>query len=213
MRYLDMENWSRREHFELFNTFDQPYFGLCANVDLTDFHPYVKRNKLSMTAAIVYVISRAANAVPEFRYRIRDGKVVEHEVVHPSTTILISEDVFSFCTLEYSDSYEAFAATMAEAIEFVKQNLTLNDEPGRDDRLYLTAIPWVSFTSFKHPLNLQRPDSVPRFAYGKFSEEGGRLKMPLAVQGHHAVMDGLHAGRFYAEMEGLLNHPGSTLST
>jgi chloramphenicol O-acetyltransferase len=30
--------------------------------------------------ATVYVITRAANAIPEFRYRIRGGEVVEHEI-------------------------------------------------------------------------------------------------------------------------------------
>jgi chloramphenicol O-acetyltransferase len=37
---------------------------------------------------MVYAITRAANAIPEFRYRIRPGQVVEHEVVHPGITVL-----------------------------------------------------------------------------------------------------------------------------
>ena len=56
----------------------------------------------------------------------------------------------------------------------------------------MTAIPWVSFTSFSHPIHLAAADSVPRFALGKIIEEGESLKMPLDVQGHHALMDGLH---------------------
>ena len=34
----------------------------------------------SLNVATVYVITRAANAIPEFRYRIRGGEVVEHEI-------------------------------------------------------------------------------------------------------------------------------------
>jgi chloramphenicol O-acetyltransferase type A len=75
----------------------------------------------------------------------------------------------------------------------------------------MTAIPWVSFTSFLHPLNLRPPDSIPRFAWGKFFEDGDRLKMPLGVQGHHALMDGIHVGKFYAEVQDYLDHPGVVL--
>jgi chloramphenicol O-acetyltransferase len=36
-----------------------------------------------------------------------------------------------------------------------------------DIKAFYTAIPWVSFTSFAHPMNLQPADSIPRFAWGK----------------------------------------------
>jgi len=75
----------------------------------------------------------------------------------------------------------------------------------------MTAIPWVSFTSVMHPMHLQPADSVPRFAWGKFFEDGKYLKMPLGVQGHHALMDGIHMGRFYAEVQDHLHHPGLVL--
>ena len=211
MRHIDIETWSRREHFEVYNAFDHPHFGMCANVDLTNFYPYVAELDRSITTAIVYVISRAANAVPEFRYRIRDGDVVQHDVVHPSTTILTDDDLFSYCTFDYVEVFSDFAARAAETIAYVKEHPTLEDEPGRDDLLFMTAIPWVSFTSFLHPLPSHPPDSVPRFAWGKFFDDSGRRKMPLAVQGHHALMDGIHVGEFYAEVQEYFDHPDVVL--
>ena len=211
MRYIDMQTWSRHEHFKVFSAFDHPHAGFCANVDLTTFHPVVKQCGYSITVAIVYVLSRAANAIPEFRYRIRAGKVVEHEIVHPSTTILINEDLFTFCMMDYIEDFSEFAARAAERIAFVKEHPTLEDDPGRDDLLFMTALPWVSFTSVMHPMQLHPADSVPRFAWGKFFEDCKFLKMPLGVQGHHALMDGIHMGRFYAEVQDYLHHPGFVL--
>ena len=207
MRQIDMRTWPRREHFKVFSAFDYPHFSLCANVDLTAFYAYVKQRGISFTVAIVYVLARAANAIPEFRYRIRPGKVVEHEIVHPSATILTDDDLFSFCTFDYIENFSEFAAKAAERIAYVKDNPTLKDGLEQDDLLYLTAIPWVSFTSFMHPLHFHPVDSVPRFAWGKFFTHGEFLKMPLSVQGHHALMDGLHAGRFYTEVQGYLHQP------
>ena len=211
MRKIDMQNWSRREHFEFFNAFNHPHYSLCANVDLTKLYPFVKQQDYSLNAAIIYVISRAANAVQEFRYRIKDGEVVEHETVSPAVTILVANDLFSFCTIDYSPDFSEFAARYARQIAAVKENPTLKDPPGREDLLFMTALPWVSFTSFNHPMRLHPADSVPRFAWGKFFQQGERLLMPLSVQGHHALIDGIHMGRYYGEVEDLLQHPEDVL--
>jgi chloramphenicol O-acetyltransferase type A len=210
MRRIDMENWPRREHFDLFSTFDHPHFNLCANVDLTAFYPAVKARGYSIHVAIIYVITRASNAIPEFRQRIRGGEVVEHEIVHPSATVPVGDDLFTFCTMDYYEDFPTFASEAAGRIAYAKEHPSL-DDLGRDDLLFMSSIPWVSFTSVMHPIHSHPGDSVPRYAWGKFFEEGESLKMPLSVQAHHALMDGLHMGRFYELVQGYLDDPGSVL--
>jgi chloramphenicol O-acetyltransferase type A len=207
MRYIDMQTWPRRKHFEVFSALDDPFTGLCADVDLTKLYPAVKQGDHRITVAIVYILARAANAIPEFRYRIRGADVVEHEIVHPSSTVMAGEDLFTFCTFEYAHDFSEFAAMAEEKIAYVKVNPTLEDEPGQDDLLYLSAIPWVSFTSVKHAIHYDPVDSVPRFSWGKFFEEGESLKMPLDVHVHHGLVDGIHMGRFYTEVQDLMDHP------
>lgn len=207
MRHIDMQTWSRRDHFKLFRTFDQPHFSMCVNVDVAAFHPFVKRTGCSFTVAMVYVISRASNAIPEFRHRIRGDQVVEHEIVHPGFAILVDRDLFSFCDVEYADDFSEFARRAADGISNVKEHPDLEATQDKDDVVYMSPIPWVSFTSFTHPMPSHAADSIPRFAWGKYFEEGGILKMPVAVQGHHAVMDGIHMGRFYEQLQDDLRHP------
>jgi len=31
---LDIENWARKDHFNFYKNFDDPYYGLTANVDV-----------------------------------------------------------------------------------------------------------------------------------------------------------------------------------
>jgi chloramphenicol O-acetyltransferase type A len=206
-----MQRWSRSEHFKFYGAFNHPHFGMCANVDLKRLYPYIKQEGISFTASIVYLISRAANAIPEFRYRIRDEKVVEHEVVHPSITVLTEGDLFSFCKIEYGENFLEFADRAKKEIAYVKEYPMLKDKPGEDDLMFMTAIPWVSFTSFMHPINLHPADSVPRFAWGKFFPDGESLNMPLGVQAHHALMDGIHMGRFYEALQDFLDYPDNFL--
>lgn len=212
MRTIDLATWPRRAHFEMFNAMDFPHFNLCAPVDVTAFHPFVRTHGLSFTVATAYLLARAANEIPEFRYRIRGGDVVAHEVVHPSTTILAEEDLFSFCTIRYAAAFPTFLERATAQVARVRAQPTLEDEPGQDDLLYMTSIPWVSFTSFMHPLHMRPVDSVPRFAWGKIYEDGDALKMPLSVQAHHALMDGVHMGRYFACVQAYLDDPATALT-
>ena len=207
MHEVDLRTWRRRQHFDLFSTFNHPHFNMSANLEVTAFHQRVRNSGVSFTIAFVYVIARAANAIPEFRQRIRSGRVVEHDIVSPSFTVLVDDDLFSFCTVPYSEPFADFAGRATAVIAHVKQHPTLEIDPSRDELLFMTALPWVSFTSFAHPMRLHPADSIPRFAWGRFFQEGQSLKIPLSVQGHHALMDGIHMAKFYAKVEEDLQHP------
>ncbi len=207
MQKIDLQHWSRLEYYEFFKEFNHPHFNMCANVDLMKFQAHIKSLGQSFTIGIVYLISRTANDIPEFKYRMRGNEIVVHDTVSPSITILVENDLFSFCTIDYHQDFKEFAQRAARRIAEVKNNPTLKDPPGRDDLLYMTAIPWVSFTSFTHPMRQHPADSIPRFAWGKIYKERKQIKMPLSVQGHHALMDGIHIGRYYERIQGYLNQP------
>lgn len=211
MRTIDLETWPRRVHFEFYKDMDMPHFNLTANVDITKFYPLIKQSKLSFTVGIIYILSRAANDIREFRLRIREDQLIEHEVVHPATTILISDDIFSFCFIDYFEDFSDFAVKAAEEIEYVKSNLVLEDEPEVDRYLFMTSIPWVSFTSMMHPIDLSPADSIPRIAWGKYFKDGDSMKMPLGVQAHHAVMDGVHMGKYFIKVQEYLDQPKDVL--
>ena len=205
MKYINMENWPRKNHYAYFKAMAMPHFNVCANVDITHLHRVVKEQKLSLFKMFLYVATRTANEIQEFRYRIREDGVVEHDVVHPSFTLLMSEDLFRFCEVKYTEDMQAFLAEAERRMDAEKDTLYLEDEPGRDDLLYMTCLPWVSFTSVQHPMSLDPNDSVPRFAWGKFFEENGRVKMPLGVQAHHALVDGVHVGKYFMRIQELLD--------
>jgi chloramphenicol O-acetyltransferase type A len=211
MRHIDIETWPRRDHYRLYRNLDQPHFNMCANVDLTAFYAALKVHQIGFTAGVLYVIARAANDIPAFRQRMRGDDVVEHETVHPSTTVLSDEGLFGFCTLDYAADLPSFAAKATATMAAAKQHPTLEGDIERDDVLYSTSIPWVSFTSFAHPTHLHPVDCVPRMAWGKRFTEGDRLKMPLSVQGHHALMDGFHMGQYYERVQAYLAEPDRIL--
>ncbi len=207
MKTINLATWPRRKHFEVFREYDYPHFNLCANVDVSRLYPWVKSHGLSFNTTVVYITTRAANAIPELRQRIRGADVVEHDFAHPSFTVLATGDLFSFCNVAYTEDFTTFHARAEATIKQVQANVVLEDEPGRDDYLFMTSIPWISFTNIQHPIHTHPADSVPRIAWGKYHAPGDRLLMPLSIQAHHALADGIHAGRFYERVQALLDRP------
>jgi len=205
VRRIDFASWPRRKHYELFSAYAYPYFNLCADVDVAPLVRAARAGRSSFTAHLLYPLARAANSIPELRHRIRGDDVIEHGVVHPATTVLGEDDLFAFCFIEYVEDGAAFVRSAIEALECARRSPSIEDEPGRDDFLFMTAIPWVSFTSMMHPVPLSPPDSVPRIAWGRFRTEGECMPMPLSLHAHHGLVDGIHAGRFYERVQALID--------
>ena len=68
MRYLDLETWNRREHFEMFKGYDKPFFNLCAPVDVTAVRQLSRRPEgPSFFLATFYLSLNAAKEVESFR--------------------------------------------------------------------------------------------------------------------------------------------------
>ena len=70
-------------------------------------------------------------------------------------------------------------------------------EADRLDLIYYSAIPWVSFTSFKHASRLDKTQTVPRIVFGKMFDEDNAKKIPLSVEANHTIMDGVHVGKLF----------------
>ncbi len=183
--FLDLDAWHRREHFHLFRVAQQPFFSVTTEVDVSA----IAARGGSFTVAALWAAMRAAHETPAMRYRVRDDRVWVHDRVRLSTTVMRDDDSFGFAVLEPCDSFARFEeharAELARAREIGP--LTV---PTGDDIVYHSTLPWFRFTAFTNARHLG--DSVPRVVYGK---RAGSL-MPVSLEVHHAVMDGLDVHRF-----------------
>ena len=69
-KIIDIATWNRREHYEHFSAFDDPFFGVTVNVDCTRAYQEAKDKGVSFSLLVLHRIVTAAAAVEEFRYRI-----------------------------------------------------------------------------------------------------------------------------------------------
>ena len=200
---IDLENWPRREHFTFFSAFEEPFFGLTANVNCTNAQAEAKRLGVSFFLYYLYHALEAANEVEAFRYRIEGGQVYLYDRVHASATLGRSDHTFAFSFIEQNDTLKGFVAAAEGEIAAVQAStgLRLSPATGRPDTVHCSALPWVRFTGLTHARSFSHPDSCPKISFGQVFPEGDTLQMPVSVNLHHGLGDGYHVGLFLAAFQ------------
>ena len=208
---LDIAHWPRRAAFEFYRSFDRPYFRICTRIDVTALKPALAQAGIgSLTLACHFVALCWANRLAPFRYRLVNGRVRVLGVVHASTTVLRTDESFGFAYLRHTDRFADFAAQGAAALQAAKDS---GFAPRVDDQalVHFTTLPWLHFTSFEHARNWGREDAIPKVAFGRIDSDAGgdhkRQWLPMAVEVHHALMDGLEVGRFVQGVEAAMRDP------
>ena len=216
--YIDLSTWSRRDAFEFFRSFDKPFFNVCVHLDVSRLKAALAAwPHAGLSLACYFIALRLVNRHQAFRLRLEDGRVRVHDEVHGSTTVLRDDgESFFFAELTHMSDFAAFAAHANAAIDAARAlHGAFEPKAGQTACVYFTSLPWLHFTSFSHARQWardgQRDDSIPRFAFGRARAQGGQLWLPMSVEVHHALMDGVHVGRFVQDFEAVLVAPETLL--
>ena len=191
-----MDAWPRRDHFAFFCGYEQPFFNVCVDVEVGSLLSTCRApDGPSFFLSTMYASMRAANDVESFRYRIRGERVVVHDVVHAGSAVLIDDERFGFAYFAFTTEFAAFLHAGKAAVAGAG-DASLDDYADRDDLTYHSVLPWIPFTSFAHARRGGAGDSIPRVVLGGYRGSSGTERMPVSVEVHHALMDGIHVSRY-----------------
>ncbi len=196
-REVDINSWKRKSTYEFFRDFEDPYFNLTANLDVSHLYQFCKKNNLSIALATLYCSLVAVNQINEFKLRLINDKLVEFDKIHATQTILNDDETFSFCYFEQKSSIYDFDEAGKKSIEKYKKLKTFEVEADRLDLIYYSVIPWVSFTSFKHARRFDNSQTVPRLVFGKIFDSDQKKQIPHSVEANHYLLDGFHVGKYF----------------
>ena len=195
---IDMTKNPRSGQFAYFRQMLFPFAGVTAEVDITDFA--ARRQGRPFFLSFLYAVVRAANAVPQLRRRIRGDTAVEYSQCDSSHTVALPDGSYCYCRLNCRQSFARFLPYAQAEVERTKAAPCIDDGEDGDSLLFVSSLPWLSFTGLSLPLP-QPADSNPRITFGRFFSQGERVLLPVNLTVHHALADGLHVARFFAELE------------
>ena len=207
MKIINIDSWKRKEHFELFSEFDEPFFGITTEIDCTYAYNFTKESEISFFAHYLHKSLIAANQIEELKYRIKNDDVVVFDKIDASPTIGRKDGTFAFSFIEYDPAFEKFYNSLLAEIEAVKNSVGLRakNDAEKIDVIHFSSIPWIKFTGLTHARNLKVVDTCPKITFGKVYENNNKLMMPISINAHHGFVDGKHVGNFLEIYQDLLN--------
>lgn len=205
MKIIELATWKRREHYQHFCSLDDPYWSITTALDCTKTYWNSKHRNESFFLSYLHQSLIAANSVDAMKMRIKDGQIVCYDRVHASTTVLRPDETFGCSFNEFIDDFAEFAAAATSSIDkIIARTGMCLEQDYRSDQIYYSSIPWQHFSGLTFARAFNTEDSVPRITFGKMQQEGDKLMLPIAVQVHHGLVDGLHVARFLEHFQNLL---------
>ena len=200
-RILDLEHYPRRQHLAYFSSLPYPYVGVTNHVDVTELVPFCKENGCSFYLTFLHLAALAADEIPEFRQRIRDGAVIEYSQCPTSHTELKADGTYCYCTLQHHmplDTYIPYAECIRKQC---REHGSIEEDDSAEQMYFISTLPWLHYTALIQPV-AGGDESNPRITWGKFQEDSqGRKQLPVSVLVHHGLVDGIHIARFYENLE------------
>jgi chloramphenicol O-acetyltransferase type A len=210
MPWIDVHSWPRRAVFEHYRGYADPFIGLTTEIEAGPTWTWCKRTGAPFSLACWFATMTVANGLTPLRQRLRAGGVWEHEQLRIGATVLEEDETFTFVYYPYAETFDAFVRGARTKRESRRGARHLEPEVSTDDLLFCTMLPWVRFRGIRHPRQGHPDESVPRVAIGRASPQAEGVRLPVNVEAHHALVDGLHLHRFFQRLEEALGAPTET---
>lgn len=206
---FDTTGWPRRATYDHFRGYAHPWFSVCVRVDAAPLKQALGERG-GMALALHWCALKAMQPIEAFHLRFAAAGALHHvERLHAGTTVARPDESFSFAVLHAAADFSTFAHRGRAALDAAREGQPPPEpDPADGTLVHCTTLPWLHFTSFTHAREAQQGGDNPKLAFGQLRAEGERLWLPLSVDVHHALVDGLHVGRFVQGFEALLQAPG-----
>ncbi len=202
---LDIDHWNRKQIYHFFKGFDEPYFGVTVDVDVTKAYAKAKDRQTSFFLYYLHKSLKAVNGIPPFLYRIDHDNVLVYKEVHASATVNREDGTFGFSYMPFDSDYRVFEKNALMEIDRIRSTDDLFPAYNGSDVVHFSAIPWLKFTSLSHARILGKSAGEPKISFGKVTNVNGALTMPCSVHVHHGLMDGKDVGSYFELFQQLLD--------
>lgn len=207
LEIIDMDTYYRSEHFKHFMV-HKCSISITSDIDVTKLCRFIKVNKLKTYPVLIWVVSKAVNAIPDFRLTINEqGCLARYGRVDPSYIAFNKEKKTFYClTTKFVPNLIEFYKNCVDDIES-NNNKTMFPQgfPSPKNTFSVSASSELCFSSINMSVDVQRMPLYPIIAMGRICEKQGRQMLPCSVQVNHAASDGYHIALFLKEMENVIN--------
>ncbi len=208
---INLDTWARRPIYDLFTPCAHPYYTVSAPVDVTAVRLFAHRTHCSFYLCMVYLVTKAANSIENFRYTIEGENVFLMDELHPSFTSTLKDG---------SDLFRIIKCQMQPTLaQFLDRATTLQQEPWQPlsgdthlpakQMLYLSSMPWLDVTSITNEHSGLPDESMTYINWGRYeTQPNGRVVLNMTVEANHRLIDGIHIAHFFDVLRQVIDNVG-----
>lgn len=201
---IDETIWKRALHCNIFRNSIEPSYCITFELDITNFISKIKQKGYSFTFSMIFLTTKCANEIEEFRYRFLDGKIVLYDKINTAFTYLNKEtELFKVVNVCIQNTLEEYISIASKTAEDQKAYFT---GPLGNDIFQFSPMPWISYTHISHTNSGKKDNATPIFNWGKYFERNGKIILPFSVHVHHSFVDGIHVGKLADSLQNALNN-------
>jgi len=207
---IDLEQWPRREHFDHYRNRVGCTYAITVDIDVTEMVAALRETTKKTYLAQVWALAAIVNRHEEFRMTLdEDGHPAVWDMTHPSFTVFNpARETFASVWSPFDSDFSTFHDSASEVLLRYKDATCLFPQTNTPENTFdVSSLPWTSFTGFTLNIRDSWDHLPPVFTLGRYREKAGRVKLPLAVQVHHAAADGFHTSRLITELQQLVASP------
>ncbi len=172
---------------------------------MTELVRFSKETDTKFYLNFLYLLCKALNSRDDYKmaYLWQMDELICYDVINPIQYVFHEDtEVFTLVYTEYDENYDRFYEAALQDLEKGKETreygLDAENHPNWFDASYIS---WLSYDA----LNIELPDGylyfLPIVNWGKYSEEDGKLRMPVTVRMNHAIADGYMIANVFRLLE------------
>ena len=210
MKELDLENWNRKDIFNLYYQFDIPQISLCTPLEVTNVYNFAKSKDLSFYFCLCHVFYTALLKFEEYMIRSIKGKIVIEDGEYVNICAKKQgEEIFKIVTGKYYPDIVKFCNETKKILQTQTTFTKPLPPSARRSQViaYMSCAPWFEFTHITHPQDVQRNSFVPHISFDKMKiNEKGERWINVSLQVNHAAVDGALIAKLLDEVKSIINH-------
>lgn len=190
-----------------FSDFLTSRYSMTVRINAQETYDLSKKENIPFFNLTSACILEAVNEIPEFKYRIKNGNVIEYEKINGVSPIMQKDHTIREIEMkpisEFSDIFK-WNDYVEEKKSNIEDNQYLVEPILRDEApiANLSCIPWIDFDAMTNII--ASPNQIiPVISWGKLVDG----KIPVSLTASHIFIFGWHFKLFYEKSEDILTNP------
>ncbi len=202
---INILTWKRREHFEKWKSFDEPFHGVIVKLDLTNCQLFCNENNCKIFERYMYHFVNALNESEPMKYRLINELPVVFDEVLSGLVVMRPDDTFAYGQLVKGNDFAIFRKQLKLEKKRIIDRGTIHDNEKLLNITHFSVLPWTDFIGLSHARNYGDNDSIPKITFGKITKNGDKYSMSMSIHVHHALVDGKDVADFTNLFQNLLD--------